>query len=396
MLTTDERIEKIESGIKELLSCEYGCCHLREQKYSSGEESYHLYDITGLKGDGVLTIARDWCNRKYMAAFNIGDEIADIYFGFNTKDGDTIRWRIPDGHEGYYQGNMKTRLLIDDTSDTMKAIIDGTGIRDDGHEGHYFHTLHRSPQSIYGESAEDAITEIYNAYNNNFSKDIVKAAIMYHTLLVGDYDAAAFWCGIELPVPEENDEGYKDYSTTEKYINQLSAKDLIDIFENMDSRFNTWATPSYDSLTRMRELMRPKYTKYLAVFKHPETDLGINDSLTMSEYSFLIGHVKEEWAEMTLSVDDMRSYLNGEYNIKWEPNCEIGDPNEPELMDAAFLPIYSEELTPSENFDMIKWANAKSYIAGTQFLDYHEGYLIDILGEELFNKLYEEIEAEEN
>jgi len=116
----------------------------------------------------------------------------------------------------------------------------------------------------------------------------------------------------------------------------------------------------------------------------------------MSEYSFLIGHVKEEWAEMTLSVDDMRSYLNGEYNIKWEPNCEIGDPNEPELMDAAFLPIYSEELTPSENFDMIKWANAKSYIAGTQFLDYHEGYLIDILGEDLFNKLYEEIEAEEN
>lgn len=393
MLTT-ERIEKIESGIKALLACEYGCCHVREKNYASGEETYHLYDITGYNVPGVITIARDWTNGMYMASFNIEDLSADLYFGFNTKENHTIRWRIYNGHGDYYQGAMKRDILLD-ASDTMRAIIDGTGIRDDGHEGHYFHTLHIRPKSIYGDTAEDAVTEIYNAYNNNLSNDVVKAAIMYHTLMKGDYDTASFWSGIELPVPDENDEGYKDYSATEKYINQLSAKDLIDIFENMDPRFTSWVTPSYDSLVRMNELMKPKYTKYLMVFKYPEQDIEINDNLTMAEHSLLIGHVEEEWTSMTLSVDDMRSYLAGEYQIKWEPNCEVGDPDEPEIMDGCLLPIYSEELTPEENYKMIKLANAKYYIEGTQFLNYHKRYLIDILGEELFNKLYEEFDNSE-
>ena len=145
--------------------------------------------------------------------------------------------------------------------------------------------------NVYGYAADEAVKVIMR--NNNVSDRAAKASIMKQSL-IHSYDDVRFWSGISLPeLPEEEfsiedfeDEidhlhfGWQDlqdlqdlpdselsdlersdlkkYSDLckrietsqdatakwfEDFISSLSVDQLVEIFDNMDARFNTWATP---------------------------------------------------------------------------------------------------------------------------------------------------------
>ena len=146
-------------------------------------------------------------------------------------------------------------------------------------------------KNIYGYASDKAVEAIIR--NNNVSESAAKASIMKQTL-IHNYEDARFWSGISLPelpegeftIEDFEDEidhlhfGWQDlqdlqdlpdselsdlersdlkkYSdlckrleasqdATSKWFNafiaSLSVDKLVEIFDNMDNRFNTWATP---------------------------------------------------------------------------------------------------------------------------------------------------------
>jgi hypothetical protein len=252
---TNNNINSIVKKLEEMLKSEYGKCEILEGRFSSGEENYHLYKITAPEEYGALIIARDWSNSLYMAQFECADGKVDIFFGFATKQRDTVRWRFYFEDGKYTQGELDDWFLSEQASKTMITLIGGTGVGEDGHEGHYFHTIHRTPESIYGMSKEDAVNEILDAYENAVSEDIVKAAITKQTLMKGDYDMFRFWSGFDLPEPEDDD-GRHIYDNCEDYVNSLNMETLISMFDDIDERFNSWCTPSYAMLVEFANLSK--------------------------------------------------------------------------------------------------------------------------------------------
>lgn len=255
---TNNIINSIVKKLEDLLRSEFAKCETVEGRFSSGDQTYHLYKITDPKEYGSLVIARDWYNGLYMAQFECADGKLDVFFGFATKQNDTIRWRYYFEDGKYVQGDLDDWFLSEQASETMRTMIRGTGVEDDGHEGHWFHTIHRTPESIYSMSKEDAVAEIIDAYGNAVSEDIVKGAITKQTLLKGDYDLARFWCGFDLPEPEEDEDERKSYDNCEEYINSLDNETLVEIFDEMDDRFNCWCTPSYAIICEIAEAMNKK------------------------------------------------------------------------------------------------------------------------------------------
>ena len=125
--------------------------------------------------------------------------------------------------------------------------------------------------NVYGYAADEAVKVIMR--NNNVSDRAAKASIMKQSL-IHSYDDVRFWSGISLPeLPEEEfsieDLPDSELSDLEKlelkkysdlckrletsqdatskwfnaFITSLSVDKLVEIFDNMDNRFNTWATP---------------------------------------------------------------------------------------------------------------------------------------------------------
>lgn len=248
---TNNTINSIVKKLEELMKSEFAKCEIVEGNFSSGEENYHLYKITAPEEYGALIIARDWYNSLYMAQFECADGKLDIFFGFATKQNDTIRWRYYFEDGKYVQGNLDDWFLSEQASETMRTMIRGTGIEDDGHEGHWFHTIHRKPESIYGMSKEDAVAEIIDAYESRVNEGVIKAAIMKQTLLKGDYDLVRFWSGFDLPEPEEDDDERKVYDNCEDYVNSLDMETLVEMFDGIDSRFNCWCTPAHAMLVEV-------------------------------------------------------------------------------------------------------------------------------------------------
>lgn len=251
-------IATIVKKLEEMLKSEYGKCEILEGRFSSGDQTYHLYKINAPEEYGALVIARNWFDGLYMAQFECADGKIDIFFGFNTKQRDTIRWRYYFEDGKYAQGELDDWFLSEQASKTMTTIIAGTGVENDGHEGHYFHTIHRTPESIYSMSKEDAVNEILDAYGNSISEDIVKAAITKQTLMKGDYDMFRFWSGFDLPEPEEDDDDRRTYDNCEEYINSLDIETLVEMFDDIDERFDSWCTPAYAIICEIAEAMNKK------------------------------------------------------------------------------------------------------------------------------------------
>lgn len=241
---TNTKINAIVSTLETFLRNEYGKCTLMEETYASGDDTYHIYKIsTPNEENGTLMIARDWMNGMYMAQFECNEGKLDIFFGFATKQNDTIRWRWYGDNGNFCQDTLANWFMREQESTTMQCLIRGTGVEDDGHEGHYYHTIHRKPQSIYGMNDDDAVKEIADVYS--ISEEVAKASIMKQTMLKGDYDSVRFWSGISLPEPDEDDDNNKDYDNCDEFTNSLAIEGLIEIFDNMDRRFDAWCTPSY-------------------------------------------------------------------------------------------------------------------------------------------------------
>jgi len=255
---TNDKINAIVKKLEDLLRSEFAKCETVDGNFSSGDQTYHLYKITAPEEYGALIIARDWYDGLYMAQFECAEGKLDIFFGFATKQRDTIRWRYYHENGEYIQGQLDDWFLSEQSSKTMTTIIDGTGVCKDGHEGHYFHTIHRKPQNLYGMNADDAVKDIADVYS--ISEEAAKAAITKQTLLKGDYDLARFWCGFDLPEPEEDEDedGRKSYDNCEEYINSLDNETLVEIFDEMDDKFNCWCTPSYAIICEIAEAMNKK------------------------------------------------------------------------------------------------------------------------------------------
>ena len=142
-MKNNANIDVIVQKLEELLKSEYGKCEIVDGNWRSGEEAYHLYRISGNGCDGSITIARDYMNGRYMAEFSCKEGKIDIFFGFGTKQKSTIRWRYYFDYENekYTQGSLDAWFLMEQASKTMATLIAGTGVHDDGHEGHYYHTI---------------------------------------------------------------------------------------------------------------------------------------------------------------------------------------------------------------------------------------------------------------
>ena len=255
---TNNTIATIVKKLEDLLRSEFAKCETVYGNFSSGDQTYHLYKINAPEEYGGLVIARDWSDGLYMAQFECADGKLDLFFGFNTKQKDTIRWRYYYENGKYTQGELDDWFLSEQASETMRTMIRGTGVEEDGHEGHWFHTIHRKPESIYGMSKEDAVAEIIDAYENTLSEDIVKSAITKQTLMKGDYDMFRFWSGFDLPEPEEDDDGRRIYDNCEIFVNELNVETLVEMFDDIDSRFNCWCTPSYALICEISEAMSKK------------------------------------------------------------------------------------------------------------------------------------------
>jgi hypothetical protein len=247
-------INSIVKKLEDLLRSEFAKCETVDGNFSSGDQTYHLYKITAPEEYGTLIIARDWFNGLYMAQFECADGKVDIFFGFATKQKDTIRWRYYHENGKYIQGQLDDWFLSEQASKTMTTIIDGTGVGKDGHEGHYFNTIHRKPQNLYGMNADEAVKEIADVYS--ISKECAKAAIMKQTMLKGDYDIVRFWSGVSIPEPEEDEDGRKEYDNCEDYVNSMSIESLVEIFDNMDCRCDAWCTPSYAIICEIAEAIK--------------------------------------------------------------------------------------------------------------------------------------------
>jgi hypothetical protein len=135
----NSNINLIVKKLEELLSAEYGKAEIIDGVFRSGDESYHLYRISGNGFDGSITIARDYLNGRYMAQFSCAEGNLDVFFGFGAKQRSTIRWRyyFDPEQDKYTQGTF----LVEKASKTMGTLIAGTGVCEDGHEGHCFHTI---------------------------------------------------------------------------------------------------------------------------------------------------------------------------------------------------------------------------------------------------------------
>lgn len=252
---TNNTINSIVKKLEDLLRSEFAKSETVTGNFSSGEQTYHLYKITAPEEYGALVIARDWCDGLYMAQFECADGKLDLFFGFNTKQKDTIRWRYYFEDGKYVQGCLDDWFLSEQASETMRTMIRGTCVEGDDHEGHYFNTIHRTPESIYGMSKEDAVNEIMDAYDA-ISEDIVKAAITKQTLMKGDYDMFRFWSGFDLPEPEEDEDGRKVYDNCEDYLDSLDMETLVEMFDDIDERFDSWCTPSYTMLVHFANLSK--------------------------------------------------------------------------------------------------------------------------------------------
>ena len=222
----------IVKKLEEMLKSEYGKCEILEGRFSSGDQTYHLYKINAPEEYGALVIARDWCDGLYMAQFECADGKLDVFFGFATKQSDTIRWRYYFEDGKYVQGCLDDWFLSEQASKTMT-------------------TIHRTPESIYGMSKEDAVNEILDAYGNTVSEGIVKSAITKQTLMKGNYDMFRFWSRFDLPEPEKDEDGRRLYDNCKEYVNSLDMKTLVEMFDDIDSRFNSWCTPEYAMLVKI-------------------------------------------------------------------------------------------------------------------------------------------------
>lgn len=136
-------INAIVNKLETLLSAEFGKCEILDGNFRSGDEAYHLYKISSNESDGAITIARDYLNGRYMAEFSCKDGKLDIFFAFGAKHKSTIRWRyyFDTDADRYTQGSLDAWFLMEQASKTMATLIAGTGVREDGHEGHYYHTI---------------------------------------------------------------------------------------------------------------------------------------------------------------------------------------------------------------------------------------------------------------
>lgn len=254
MTKANDKINAIVARLEAFLKNEYGKCSLDNEDYSSGDGTYHIYKLTVpnnnryIIDNTCLKIARDWFNGCYMAEFECIEGKLDLFFGFATKQKNTIRWRYYSDGE-YCQDTLKDWFMSEEMSQTFQCLIRGTGVEEDGHEGHFYHTLHKKPRSLYGMNTDDAVKEIADVYST--SSEIAKASIMKQTMLKGDYDSVRFWSGVSIPEPEEDDDDNKDYDNCDEFTNSLAVEELIEIFDNMDGRFNSWCTPSYAMLKEM-------------------------------------------------------------------------------------------------------------------------------------------------
>lgn len=140
---TNIDISVIIKKLEELLQSEYGKAEIIDGIFRSGDESYHLYRISGNESDGAITIARDYLNGRYMAEFSCKDGKLDIFFAFGAKQRSTIRWRYYFDHKNdkYTQGTLEDWFLVEKATKTMTTLIAGTGVLADEHEGHYFYTI---------------------------------------------------------------------------------------------------------------------------------------------------------------------------------------------------------------------------------------------------------------
>ena len=134
--TVDVIVKKLENFLKS----EFAKCEWLSGNWRSGAEHYNLYKISA-PVEGALIIARDITAGLYMAQFECTDGVLDLYFGWNTRDNRTVRWRHYTNDGKYQQGYLERWFLSEETSETMYTIIRGTGVREDGHEGHFFHTI---------------------------------------------------------------------------------------------------------------------------------------------------------------------------------------------------------------------------------------------------------------
>ena len=143
-MNNNNNIDVIVKKLEALLGAEYGKCEIVDGTFRSGDESYHLYKISAINNSDSITIARDYMNGQYMAQFSCAEGNIDIFFGFGTKQKSTIRWRYyyPERDE-YTQGYLADWFLMEQAAKTMTTLIVGTGVHEDGHEGHYFHTIVR-------------------------------------------------------------------------------------------------------------------------------------------------------------------------------------------------------------------------------------------------------------
>ena len=137
----NNRIKTIVNKLENLMKVEFAKMEEAEGIFISGSDTYHLYHITALNTEGNLSIARCIYNELYMAQFDCAEGSIDIYFGFNAKEYETIRWRYYYENGKYTQGYLPDYFLTEKTSKTILAIL--SMICEDGHEGHYFHSIHK-------------------------------------------------------------------------------------------------------------------------------------------------------------------------------------------------------------------------------------------------------------
>jgi hypothetical protein len=123
-----------------------------------------------------------------------------------------------------------------------------------------------------------------------------------------------------------------------------------------------------------------KYTKYVYT-----TESG--------DISMLYGEMPDQEDRMT--AEEMRFYLyDKRFQIEWKKEKPVSEDDEDEVY-YAILPVFSEELTPQENLDMIWTAYTYDYINGPEFLSFHEEQLRELLGDENFKELNDAIEYNE-
>lgn len=101
--------------------------------------------------------------------------------------------------------------------------------------------------NIYTMLQPEAVKQIVNDYK--VSEEAAKASIMKQTLLY-NYDTARFWCGATLP--ERVDEDGDEIIDIDEYINNLNINELINIFDEMDYRFDAWCTPPRTMINEMK------------------------------------------------------------------------------------------------------------------------------------------------